>query len=83
MSPCLVLALLDFTQPFVLECDALGEGIGTILMQNMHPIAYEIWKIRDTKRLYSIHDKDMLTIMHALAKFRQYLVGGKYLTITT
>jgi hypothetical protein len=28
-----VLALLDFTWPFVLECDTFDEGIGVVLMQ--------------------------------------------------
>jgi len=32
-----VLALPDFSQPFVLEIDALGSGIGAILSQQGHP----------------------------------------------
>jgi hypothetical protein len=59
----------DFSQPFVLECDASGEGIGAVLMQNKHPIAFESGKLGGTERLLSIYDKEMLAIMHALAKF--------------
>ena len=78
MSSCPVLALLDFTQSFVLECDASGEGIEAVLMQNNHPIAFESRKLKDYERHYSIYDKEMLAIMHVLAKFWQYLVGNKF-----
>ena len=57
MSTCPVLALLDFGQPFTLECDASGEGIGVVLMQNRHPLAYESWKLKGLKLLYNIYDK--------------------------
>jgi hypothetical protein len=41
MSTCPFLALPDFDQPFILDCDAFGEGIGAVLIQNRHPLAYE------------------------------------------
>ena len=78
MSSCPVLALPDFTQPFILECDASGEGISAVLMQGGHPIAFESRKLLPHERLYPIYDKEMLAIMHALAKFRQYLVGNRF-----
>ena len=78
MSSCLVLALPDFNQPLMVECDALGEGVGVLLMQNHHPIAFKSRELKEYKRHYSIYDNEMLAIMHALAKFRQYLVGGRF-----
>jgi hypothetical protein len=82
MGTCPVLALPDFTLPLVLECDASDEGIDVVLMQGGHPIVFESWKLCQTERLYSIYDKEMLAIMHALTKFRQYLVGNKFMVKT-
>jgi hypothetical protein len=38
--------------------------------------------MRGHELLYTIYDKDMLAIVHALAKFEQYLVGAKFVVRT-
>lgn len=68
MSSCPVLALPYFSQTFVLDCDALGEGIGLFECERANP--FESQKLQNTEKLYSIYDKEMLDIMHALEKFR-------------
>ena len=82
MSSCPILALPNFSKPFVVECDALAEGVGAVLKQGQHPIAFERRKLQPNENIYSIYDKEMLAIMHALAKFRQYLVGNKFVVKT-
>ena len=54
---CPILALPDFSKPFVLECDALGEGIEAVLKQGQHPIDFESINLQTHERLYSIYDK--------------------------
>ena len=70
MSTCSDLALPYLSKPFVLECDASREGIGAVLMQGRHHITFESRKLQPHESLYSIYDKEMMAIMHALAKFR-------------
>ena len=69
MSSCPILALPDFFKPFVVEYHASGGGVAVVLKQGQHPLAFESRKLQPHEKLYSIYDKEMLAIMHALAKF--------------
>jgi hypothetical protein len=48
----------------------------------MTSIDLEGTNLRDPEKIYPIYDKEMLAIMHALAKFRQYLVGVRFVVRT-
>ena len=82
MSSTPVLATRYFTKPFVVDYDASGFGIGAVLMQEGHPIDFESSKLNKRESLKSTYDKEMLAIIHALTKWRQYLLGSKILLRT-
>jgi hypothetical protein len=70
-----VLRLPDFSQPFTLETDASGTGVGAVLGQQGHLIAYFSKKLSPRRQKQSAYIRELLAITEALAKFRHYLLG--------
>ena len=68
------------TDPFRIETDGSGIGIGAILTQKQddrwHPIAYISRSLNGTERNYHVADLEMLAIIFALKEWRQYLLDA-------
>jgi len=63
------------------ETDVLGHAIGGVLSQEQEgkwkPIAFLSRMMQPAKRNYKIYDKELLAIVDALTKWRQYLLDAK------
>lgn len=78
MTSTPTLAMPNFTEPFSIETDASGNGIGVVLTQQNRPIAYMSRALGITKQTWSIYAKEMLAIVEAIRLSRPYLLGRKF-----
>lgn len=77
-----VLALPDFNIQFVVETDACGSGIGAVLMQKGHPIAYISRHLKGKQVHLSIYEKELLAVVFAVQKWRHYFLHGHFIIRT-
>jgi hypothetical protein len=77
-----VLALPDFTKQFCIETNASYMGVGAVLMQDNHPLAF-VSKALDTKlRGLSTYEKEYIAILLAIEQWMSYLQLGEFLIST-
>jgi ribonuclease HI len=76
MSPP-VLVMTDLQKGFDIYCDACGQGLGCVLMQEGHVIAYASRQLRKHELNYPTHDLEMAAVVHALKIWRHCVMGTK------
>ncbi|MCO5558788.1 hypothetical protein L7F22_012375 [Adiantum nelumboides] len=73
-----VFTIVDPNETFVLETDASGETMGAVLMQRGRSVAFESKKLDRAQRNYLAYERELLAIIHALKKWKQYLYGATF-----
>jgi hypothetical protein len=77
LTTALVLVMPDMEKPFSIYCDASGQGLGCVLMQDGHVVAYASRQLRKHEAHYPTHDLKLVVVFPALKIWRQYLMGNR------
>ncbi|CAH0766349.1 unnamed protein product, partial [Diatraea saccharalis] len=77
-----VLQNFDSSLPIVIQTDSSQSAIGSVLIQNNHPIAFASKSLSKTECEYGQIDKEFLAVLFACQKFHYYIYG-RHITIQT
>jgi hypothetical protein len=75
----LVLALHDFSKQFEIETNASDIGIGVVLHQNGHPIAFISKALSPRHQALSTYEKECLAILMAIGQWHSYLISSEFI----
>lgn len=82
LSTTPVLALPDFTKTFVIETDTSEKGVGAVLLQDGHPLAYISRALGPKNQVLSTYEKECLAILLAVDQWRPYLHHAEFVIKT-
>ena len=66
----------------VVFSDASGKGLGCVLMQHGHVVAYASRQLKSHEKNYPTHDLELAAVIFALKMWRHYLLGDRVLIYT-
>jgi hypothetical protein len=67
----------DMEKSFSIYCNASGQGLECLLMQDGHVVAYASRQLRKHKEKYPTHDLELAAVVHALKIWRHYIIGKR------
>ena len=77
-----ILRIVDPNKEFVVCTDACNDGLGGVLNQEGHVIAYESRKLKIHEKNYATYDLELAAVIHALKMWCHHLIGRKIIVMT-
>ena len=77
-----ILRIADPNKEFVVCTDSCNEGLGGVLTQEGHVIAYESRKLKIHEKNYATYDLELAAVIHALKMWQHHLIGRKIILMT-
>ncbi|XP_048252587.1 uncharacterized protein K02A2.6-like [Haliotis rufescens] len=81
-SPGPVLRYFDSQKEVVLQVDASQNGVGAVLLQEGHPVAFASKSMTSCQRNYAQIEKEMMAIVFGCEKFHHYLMGRRFVVMS-
>jgi len=76
------LGLPNFTKGLTTETDASAKGIGAVLMQKNHPVAYLSQALGVKAQALSTYEKECLALIMAVTKWKPYMQHKEFTILT-
>lgn len=77
-----ILALPDFSKQFQIQTDASNSGVGAVLLQDGHPLAFVSKSLGPRTSALSTYEKEFLAILVAVEQWRSYLQHAEFIIYT-
>ena len=81
-----ILVFPDFTKDFILDTDASGTSIGSVLSQKIdgkeRVVCFGSQTLSKSERQYSVTRTEMLSVVYFMKRFKHYLLGKRFLIRT-
>lgn len=70
------------SKTFVVETNASAKGLGAVLMQDKHPIAFISKALSIRQQSLSVYEKELLAILLAVKTWHHYLIMKHFIIKT-
>ena len=69
----------NLSKPFEIHCNAYGDCLVAVILQDGHTLSYEIHCLHEQEQVLGIYEKELLAMIHALSSWKHYLIGTPFI----